>query len=234
MGRPEMVRGDWIKPGATVIDVGINRAPGANGKSKLVGDVNFAEASQVAGAITPVPGGVGPMTIACLMVEHGSRGFCDPRSARRLRFEPVCGSVRPIGEGREGHAQHCFVWFDFGGVACAAGHAIAAPASVATGAVERAYTPLDLKKCQHKPGREVEDYGTWRCAGYSGITVFIGAGDQRSLHQLRPQRRQRACLPADARFVQQRGQDHRMADRAPAGRQDAAFRHHPALEHDHA
>jgi methylenetetrahydrofolate dehydrogenase (NADP+) / methenyltetrahydrofolate cyclohydrolase len=68
MGRPEMVRGDWIKPGATVIDVGINRVPGTGGKSKLVGDVNFAEASQVAGAITPVPGGVGPMTIACLMV----------------------------------------------------------------------------------------------------------------------------------------------------------------------
>jgi len=69
IGRPEMVRGDWIKPGATVIDVGINRVPGsAPGKSKLVGDVNFAEASQVAGAITPVPGGVGPMTIACLMV----------------------------------------------------------------------------------------------------------------------------------------------------------------------
>jgi methylenetetrahydrofolate dehydrogenase (NADP+)/methenyltetrahydrofolate cyclohydrolase len=68
IGRPEMVRGDWIKPGATVIDVGINRVPGQGGKSKLVGDVNFAEASQVAGAITPVPGGVGPMTIACLMV----------------------------------------------------------------------------------------------------------------------------------------------------------------------
>jgi methylenetetrahydrofolate dehydrogenase (NADP+)/methenyltetrahydrofolate cyclohydrolase len=68
IGRPEMVRGEWIKPGATVIDVGINRVPGANGKSKLVGDVNFAEGSQVAGAITPVPGGVGPMTIACLMV----------------------------------------------------------------------------------------------------------------------------------------------------------------------
>src|ERR1043166_7556919 len=68
MGRPEMVRGDWVKPGATVIDVGINRVPGAAGKSKLVGDVNFAEVSQVAGAITPVPGGVGPMTIACLMV----------------------------------------------------------------------------------------------------------------------------------------------------------------------
>jgi hypothetical protein len=61
-----------------------------------------------------------------------------------------------------------------------AGHAIAQPASVATGAVERAYTPLDLKKCQHKPGREVEDYGTWRCAGHGGIEVFIGAGDQRS------------------------------------------------------
>jgi methylenetetrahydrofolate dehydrogenase (NADP+)/methenyltetrahydrofolate cyclohydrolase len=69
IGRPEYVRGDWIKPGATVIDVGINRVPGsAPGKSKLVGDVNFAEALHVAGAITPVPGGVGPMTIACLMV----------------------------------------------------------------------------------------------------------------------------------------------------------------------
>ena len=68
IGRPEMVRGDWIKPGATVIDVGINRVDGAGGKSRLVGDVAFAEASAVAGAITPVPGGVGPMTIACLMV----------------------------------------------------------------------------------------------------------------------------------------------------------------------
>jgi methylenetetrahydrofolate dehydrogenase (NADP+)/methenyltetrahydrofolate cyclohydrolase len=62
VGRPEMVRGDWIKPGATVIDVGINRTDG-----KLVGDVAFAEAAEVAGAITPVPGGVGPMTVAMLM-----------------------------------------------------------------------------------------------------------------------------------------------------------------------
>ena len=68
IGKPEFVKADWIKPGATVIDVGINRVPGANGKSKLVGDVAFAEAAAVAGAITPVPGGVGPMTIACLMV----------------------------------------------------------------------------------------------------------------------------------------------------------------------
>jgi methylenetetrahydrofolate dehydrogenase (NADP+)/methenyltetrahydrofolate cyclohydrolase len=68
IGRPELVRGDWIKPGATVIDVGINRVPGAAGKSRIVGDVAFAEAAEVAGAITPVPGGVGPMTIACLMV----------------------------------------------------------------------------------------------------------------------------------------------------------------------
>jgi methylenetetrahydrofolate dehydrogenase (NADP+)/methenyltetrahydrofolate cyclohydrolase len=68
IGRPEMVRGDWIKPGATVIDVGINRIQVPGGKSRLVGDVAFAEASAVAGAITPVPGGVGPMTIACLMV----------------------------------------------------------------------------------------------------------------------------------------------------------------------
>jgi methylenetetrahydrofolate dehydrogenase (NADP+)/methenyltetrahydrofolate cyclohydrolase len=68
VGRPEMVRGDWIKPGATVIDVGINRAVGPDGKSRIVGDVAYAEAVQVAGAITPVPGGVGPMTIACLLV----------------------------------------------------------------------------------------------------------------------------------------------------------------------
>jgi len=67
VGRPEMVKGDWIKPGATVIDVGINRIATPDGKGRLVGDVAFAEACQVAGAITPVPGGVGPMTIACLL-----------------------------------------------------------------------------------------------------------------------------------------------------------------------
>ena len=67
MGRAETVRGDWIKPGATVIDVGINRVAGEGGKSRLVGDVAFAEGARVAGAITPVPGGVGPMTIACLL-----------------------------------------------------------------------------------------------------------------------------------------------------------------------
>ena len=66
VGRPEMVRGDWIQPGAVVIDVGINRVE-REGKSRLVGDVAFAEAERVAGAITPVPGGVGPMTIACLL-----------------------------------------------------------------------------------------------------------------------------------------------------------------------
>jgi len=67
VGRPEFVRGDWIKPGAVVIDVGINRIATAEGKSKLVGDVAFGEAQGIAGAITPVPGGVGPMTIACLL-----------------------------------------------------------------------------------------------------------------------------------------------------------------------
>jgi len=67
VGRPEMVRGDWIKPGATVIDVGINRVAAADGKSRLVGDVAYDEAAATAGAITPVPGGVGPMTIACLL-----------------------------------------------------------------------------------------------------------------------------------------------------------------------
>ncbi|RMD88571.1 MAG: bifunctional methylenetetrahydrofolate dehydrogenase/methenyltetrahydrofolate cyclohydrolase FolD [Alphaproteobacteria bacterium] len=70
VGRPEMIRGDWIKPGATVIDVGINRVPApekGEGKTRLVGDVAFDEALAVAGAITPVPGGVGPMTIATLL-----------------------------------------------------------------------------------------------------------------------------------------------------------------------
>jgi methylenetetrahydrofolate dehydrogenase (NADP+) / methenyltetrahydrofolate cyclohydrolase len=67
VGRPEMIKGDWIKPGATVIDVGINRIDLGDGKTKLVGDVDFASAVKVAGAITPVPGGVGPMTIACLL-----------------------------------------------------------------------------------------------------------------------------------------------------------------------
>jgi methylenetetrahydrofolate dehydrogenase (NADP+)/methenyltetrahydrofolate cyclohydrolase len=83
VGRPEMVRGDWVKPGATVIDVGINRIPTDDGKSKLVGDVAFDEAAEVARAITPVPGGVGPMTIAMLMrntlvAAHRRAGLADP------------------------------------------------------------------------------------------------------------------------------------------------------------
>ncbi len=67
IGRPELVKRDWIKPGATVIDVGINRVAAAGGKSRIAGDVAFAQVREVAGAITPVPGGVGPMTIACLL-----------------------------------------------------------------------------------------------------------------------------------------------------------------------
>ena len=83
VGRPEMVRGDWIKPGATVVDVGINRIPTEDGKGRLVGDVAYDEASEVAAAITPVPGGVGPMTIAMLMrntlvAAHRRAGFSDP------------------------------------------------------------------------------------------------------------------------------------------------------------
>jgi len=68
VGKAEMVRADWVKPGATVIDVGINRLPTAEGKTRLVGDVAFKEVAEVAGAITPVPGGVGQMTVACLLV----------------------------------------------------------------------------------------------------------------------------------------------------------------------
>ncbi|QJQ32146.1 bifunctional methylenetetrahydrofolate dehydrogenase/methenyltetrahydrofolate cyclohydrolase FolD [Sphingomonas lacunae] len=86
VGRPEMVKADWIKPGATVIDVGINRVPApekGEGKTRLVGDVAFAECSDVAGAITPVPGGVGPMTIACLLYNtliaaHRREGLAEP------------------------------------------------------------------------------------------------------------------------------------------------------------
>jgi methylenetetrahydrofolate dehydrogenase (NADP+) / methenyltetrahydrofolate cyclohydrolase len=84
VGRPEMVKGDWIKPGATVIDVGINRVPAAEpGKTRLVGDVAFDEAAEAAAAITPVPGGVGPMTIAMLLrntavAAHRRSGLADP------------------------------------------------------------------------------------------------------------------------------------------------------------
>ena len=86
VGRPNFVQGDWIKPGATVIDVGINRIPAperGEGKTRLVGDVDFAAASEVGGAITPVPGGVGPMTIACLLANTltaccRANGFAEP------------------------------------------------------------------------------------------------------------------------------------------------------------
>ena len=83
VGRPEMVRGDWIKSGATVIDVGINRLPTKDGKGRLVGDVAYDEAAEVAAAITPVPGGVGPMTIAMLLrntlvAAHRRAGLADP------------------------------------------------------------------------------------------------------------------------------------------------------------
>jgi methylenetetrahydrofolate dehydrogenase (NADP+)/methenyltetrahydrofolate cyclohydrolase len=83
VGRPQMVKGDWIKPGAVVIDVGINRVPAEDGKSRLVGDVDFASASEQAAAITPVPGGVGPMTIAMLLrntivAAHRRAGLPDP------------------------------------------------------------------------------------------------------------------------------------------------------------
>jgi len=83
VGRAQMIRGDWIKPGATVIDVGINRIAGDAGKTRLVGDVAYDEAAEVAGAITPVPGGVGPMTIAVLLrntlvAAHRREGLSPP------------------------------------------------------------------------------------------------------------------------------------------------------------
>ncbi len=88
VGRPQMVKGDWIKPGATVIDVGINRLPTADGKGRLVGDVDFAPAAEVAGAISPVPGGVGPMTIACLLL-NTLTAACRQRGLPLPDVEPV-------------------------------------------------------------------------------------------------------------------------------------------------
>ena len=85
IGKPEMVRGDWIKPGATVIDVGINRVAGEGGKTHIVGDVAFADAAKVAGAITPVPGGVGPMTIACLLL-NTLRAACAQKGLPAPKF----------------------------------------------------------------------------------------------------------------------------------------------------
>ncbi|MDJ0685112.1 MAG: bifunctional methylenetetrahydrofolate dehydrogenase/methenyltetrahydrofolate cyclohydrolase FolD [Alphaproteobacteria bacterium] len=83
VGRPEMVQGDWIKPGATVIDVGINRIARPDGGTRLTGDVHFPSAQEVAGAITPVPGGVGPMTIACLL-RNTVTAFCRQRGLAEL------------------------------------------------------------------------------------------------------------------------------------------------------
>jgi len=85
VGRPEMVKGAWLKPGATVIDVGINRVPTDDGKGRLVGDVDYADALPVAGAITPVPGGVGPMTIAVLLRNAVVAAY------RREQLEPPAG-----------------------------------------------------------------------------------------------------------------------------------------------
>jgi methylenetetrahydrofolate dehydrogenase (NADP+)/methenyltetrahydrofolate cyclohydrolase len=85
IGRPEMIRSDWIKHGATVIDVGINRLAGEGGKTRLVGDVAYTEAAEVAGAITPVPGGVGPMTIACLLA-NTVRAACMQRGLAAPHF----------------------------------------------------------------------------------------------------------------------------------------------------
>ena len=94
VGRPELVRRDWIKPGATVIDVGVNRVTAADGGSRIVGDVAFAEVSEIAGAITPVPGGVGPMTIACLLA-NTVRAACAIAGLR----EPAFG--HPPADDRE-------------------------------------------------------------------------------------------------------------------------------------
>ncbi len=102
VGKPEMVRGHWIKPGATVIDVGINRVERA-GKSMLAGDVMFAEAKSVAGAITPVPGGAGPMTIACPRLPRNCRS---ERGSERRGHRRRNGSGAGSSRSRAGRARH--------------------------------------------------------------------------------------------------------------------------------
>ena len=106
VGQPEFVRGSWIKEGAVVIDVGINRVTGAEGKSKLVGDVAFAEAQGIAGAITPVPGGVGPMTIACLLRNTRDRRLPPPRPSRTSpsKSHPAC-EIFPARQPEAGRFQ---------------------------------------------------------------------------------------------------------------------------------
>ena len=153
VGRPEMVRGDWIKPGATVIDVGINRVPGADGKSRIVGDVAFAEAAKVAGAITPVPGGVGPMTIACLLVNT-------------LRAACAISRITRAG-GLAMKTAALTIAFAL----------LAAPAAAQS--VEYVYTKFDAKTCKHTKGKAEEDYGSWLCPGYKNLAVRLSAGDQR-------------------------------------------------------
>lgn len=88
IGRPQAIAGDWVRPGAVVIDVGINRIAAADGKSKLVGDVDYQAALARAGAITPVPGGVGPMTIACLLMNTVN-------AAIRSRFGAAAELLKP-------------------------------------------------------------------------------------------------------------------------------------------
>lgn len=90
VGQAQMVKGDWIKPGATVIDVGINRIPTPDGKGRLVGDVEFDSAVEMAGAITPVPGGVGPMTIACLLL--------NTLTAACRQYGIAAPEVKPVAE----------------------------------------------------------------------------------------------------------------------------------------
>ena len=87
VGRPKMVQGDWVKPGATVIDVGVNRIDGGDGKTRLVGDVDFEAAAVHAAAITPVPGGVGPMTIACLL-QNTLTATCRQKRVPVAAFSP--------------------------------------------------------------------------------------------------------------------------------------------------
>src|SRR6266567_4362328 len=107
VGKPEMVRGDWIKPGASVIDVGINRLQDKDGKTRLVGDVAFAEVSAVAGAITPVPGGVGQMTVACLLV-NTLRAACAIHGLAKPGVELL--SLRGASETSEPGTSRFRVW----------------------------------------------------------------------------------------------------------------------------
>ena len=171
IGRPAMVTADWVKPGAIVIDVGINRIAATDGATRLVGDVDFAAARQIAGAITPVPGGVGPMTIACLLQNTVLAAY---RRRGLPRIRPCCGLVHSAStSAREPRSvRGCFNRrLCLKGVAvmtskAVIGMAFAAGCALALGVIPpaKAQTGVNTQVLTNGPQASAGDYGNWSAA----------------------------------------------------------------------